>query len=306
MAGKGGTGAGGTAAGGKGNNTSGSSGPSKTGTTSHAVAVYSPGNSSGMWGHYTIIGYVTTSNGNEHGSGSGSGGGGGGYTPTEYYIAATSTVVQHPGTEDIQILAPTFNDPEPVFNTQKPSFTSNISEVKKYDYYFGLDSLIISRRNINQSSVFTGDDIYIGDTSEKEHIALDATYIIGDKSSVEFYIIDGDREQPIKPIDDTAIYNELIIYNMPTRFSIDSSQPYYIYKNNVPIDILIEDAISKNDGNIYTISYTPKDADEYNPINTNIKVKAILRLYDEAADFPLIESIDIRKYGGEMVWIDSL
>ncbi len=305
MAGKGGTGAGGTAAGGKGNSTRGSSGPNKSGTTSHAVAVYSPGNSSGMWGHYTIIGYVTTSSGNEHGSGSGSGGGGGGYTPT-YYIAATSTVVQHPGTEDIQILAPTFNDPEPVFNTQKPSFTSNISEVKKYDYYFGLDSLIISRRNINQSSVFTGDDIYIGDTSEKEYIALDATYTIGDKSSIEFYIIDGDREQAIKPIDDTAIYNELIIYNMPTRFNIDLSRPYYIYKNNVPVDILIEDAISKNDGNIYTINYTPKDADKYNPINTNIKVKAILRLYDEAADFPLIESIDIRKYGGEMVWTDSL
>lgn len=175
---------------------------------------------------------------------------------------------------------------------------------KKYYYYlFGLDKIEIMYVTKSNKSCFISKEIKIDKLKNNEYISLDSTYSC-EEGSVEFYIIDGTNEIPILPENRTEVIHEKVFYKTPTRFVIDNINSIKVYKNGIPAKISLNEAISDPEEN-YTVSYIPKDSSAIeNLINDKIKIKAIIRTYNE--DYiPFIKSIQIKKYGGGALWIDN-
>lgn len=186
------------------------------------------------------------------------------------------------------------------FTKPQPIFKSDLQRHYRFEYYFGLDNVEFKSRNINLTCGKITNDIHIGNV---KHLELEADYSISEYSSVEFSIIDQDKEVPIMPINDDIVRNEKIFFGLPLRFPIDKTKPYYIKKDGVEVNITPEAAINSNDG-LYTITYTPVDSKQYEPIEDKVKLKVILRLYDKLAEAPFIKSALIRGYGGDALWTD--
>lgn len=201
--------------------------------------------------------------------------------------------------------APKMPSPITKFDQPMPTFSDDIQNVYKFSYYFGLDKVQASVKNINQNVCFISQDITIGELKEGEYIQLDAKYITNESSSIEFYILDAGRVEPILSISDKKIFNEKIFYNLRPRFAIDLDKEINIKKNGMSTNITIDQAIKSNNG-LYTISYSPVNAYNYAPISTTIKVKVIIRLYDKTAAVPYITKMKIRKYGGNALWKDDI
>ena len=85
----------------------------------------------------------------------------------------------------------------------------------------------------------------------------------------------------------------------------DESLYAVIKRNGVVVDISLEDAKNQNDG-IYSIDYTPSLNYNYTPINSTIRVKAVIRRFGPVQTNPYISSIKVRKYGGDLLWMETL
>lgn len=181
-----------------------------------------------------------------------------------------------------------------------PTFSSNLKIIHKFTYFFGLDKLYMKDVSLNDTCCFISEYINVGSLKLGEYIELDATCDISDNASIEFYILDGEMEVPIVPINDKLIQNEKIFHGMPTRFEIDETSAYTIFYNQSPSEVDLATAIQKESG--YTITYKPKGGYTYRPLNQDIKIKAILRSYSDTKYAPRITSMKIRKYGGDALW----
>lgn len=171
-------------------------------------------------------------------------------------------------------------------------------------YIFGLDSFSASSNKTLETCCFVSEDINIGSLKDGEFIQLDSKYESGPNSSVEFYIVD-DEEHPIMPLGDRMILNEKIFHNQNTRFEIDDTKEYYIYRNGKSCGTTINNAITDASAQ-YTISYYPKNANKYKPTKDTIKIKIIFRIYDSEDKIPHVEYCKIRKYGSGTLWIADL
>jgi hypothetical protein len=190
---------------------------------------------------------------------------------------------------------------EQEFNIPVQSLSSNIKEVTKYEYFFGLDKIDFCNVEILPNSCFISKSKTIGTLDSDEYIQLDATYNSSIGSSVEFYIVDGSIDIPILPTNITMVTDEVIFYGKSTRFQIDNNKDVIIKKDGQVINLSIEEAIKMNDG-LYTVSYTPVNAYKYRPINNTIKVKVIQRLFDDELPASNVSKVKIRKYGGNALW----
>lgn len=188
------------------------------------------------------------------------------------------------------------------FDVPKPRFDLEAERHYRFSYFFGIDNVEFKSLSVNKVCGKITNEIEIGNA---ETIQLEAKYSVSKDASVEFYIIDGDKEVPILPINDSIARNEKIFFGLPLRFEMDKTKPYQIKKDGEVVSMTPEAAINANDGE-YTITYTPVNAHNYQPTNSKIKIKTILRLYNETSDPPFIRYAVIRAFGGDALWRDRL
>ena len=130
---------------------------------------------------------------------------------------------------------------------------------------------------------------------------------VGEFSSIEYFIVDGDIEVPILPMSEKYVHNERIFPETDLRFDIDidlyNSIDTKIKRNGMTINSSLDSVIDQYDA-VYSISYHQADnVYNYTPINDTIRIKAIIRYYGSTLDtIPYIETINIRKYGGNTLW----
>ena len=172
-----------------------------------------------------------------------------------------------------------------------------------YYYLFGLDKISIQFVEPSNKSCFISKDIKIESLKENEYLSLQAEYLC-EKGNIEFYIIDGTNEIPILPEGETTVIEEQVFYKVATRFTIDDITSIKMYKDSIPSKTSLNEAINNNEEG-YTVTYKPKSATTITSIlNDTIKVKAIIRNYDSNY-IPYIKSIQVKKYGGDALWIDQ-
>lgn len=179
-----------------------------------------------------------------------------------------------------------------------------LDKPKFYYYLFGLDNLSIEYTAIEKQSCFYSKEIKIDEIKDNEHLTIDVIDSV-ERGSIEYYIVDGTETIPVLPEKETKIIDEKIFYKTGTRFSYDSSEPIIIKRNGDEVKMTLQEAINKNEKDaVYTVSYTPIVNNITSLNNNSIKIKAVIRTYDE--DFnSFIKSINIKKYGGGKLWTDQ-
>ena len=185
------------------------------------------------------------------------------------------------------------------------NISSSQATVEKtmYTYMFGIDSISIKHVEQENESCFISQSINIGNVEKNEYIQLHVKDVINENAGIEYYLLDGDIEIPLMPADTKIIKNEKLFPTLPIRFSIPHDSEITIKKNGILTDISLDDAkeqiLSK-----FSVDYIPDLKYNYTPINSNLRVKAIIRKYTNQIDNSYIDSIKIRKYGGEALWTD--
>ena len=172
---------------------------------------------------------------------------------------------------------------------------------KVYYYNFSIDKINIGYSQFDDTMCFISEDIDLGELREDTYIQLSVNYDTGIYGAIEFYIVDSLNLKPILPIEDLRVINEKIFSKLEPRFSVDVNEEIDVKKNNIKVDINLYDAINSQDNN-YTVSYTPINPYNVKVSNQVIKIKAILRSYDKGVSKPVINSIVIKKYGGNFIW----
>lgn len=175
----------------------------------------------------------------------------------------------------------------------------------KYSYHFGIDSINFSNIKVEENMCFISEDIEIGQLEEDEYIQLISDYNTGENGSIEFYVLDGSEPKSILPIGTNVVLDEKIFFGLRTRFSIDEDEPITIKKNNIVVDVTLDQAINSNEDG-YTVSYTPIDAHDLTIKNDVVKLKVIIRTYSKNVDAPFVKRIAIKKYGRNSLWKDNI
>ena len=184
--------------------------------------------------------------------------------------------------------------------------TEDSIKVTMFAYNFGLDSLEVNRVVLYENNYFLSDPITIGEMGESEYLQLFVDDNVGVNSSIEYYITDGNLDIPILPIGTDYIYNERIFPETDLRFTeSDDLETLYektIKKDGIELPISLEEAKLKYDG-VYCVSYNPMLDNTYRPLNSTIRVKAVIRTFGDVYDtIPYIGMINIRKFGGNALW----
>lgn len=193
------------------------------------------------------------------------------------------TEVQIESKDDITSSDINYIENETVHNT-----TDNA--LNRFSSIFGINNIVIKSNVYKDTSVFVSKDIKI---SMVYSISLKANYYEGESGSIEFYIIDGIKEIPIRPISHNTIQNEKCFYGMLPRFNSDKYIFYENFKRNENI-VSIND-IDFSSGNTFTVNYIPSNDSDmfYTPSSSSIKIKAILRSYNSTSVPPYIKSLCI-------------
>lgn len=183
----------------------------------------------------------------------------------------------------------------------------NIVSLNKYSYMFGIDHIKLKYVKAEKESCFISKDINIGNLKKEEYINLISDANKSEGNSIEYYILDGEKEIPLLTTDESKVEDEKIFTNMGLRFMQGENDSITIKNNGYVVDMSLEDAI-KQSNQTYSVDYYPNDdiCYSYTPINNTIKIKAIIRRFNDFAEMPYIKSIKVRKYGGAAPWIENL
>lgn len=202
---------------------------------------------------------------------------------------------------------PPYSPPTPSFISFKepaPVINEDLQKITKYSYFFGIDKLTLMKNNPNNNCCFVSQDVRIGSLEDEEHIQLEADVFLNG-GSVEFYIVDNGKEIPILPVGTAEVSNEKIFYSIRPRFSIDTQKATTIKRNGIVADVTLDKAMQSNDA-LYTIDYSPINAYDCKPISETIKVKVVIRRYDNVSDAPYVTKLKIRKFGGAVLWKQNI
>lgn len=201
-----------------------------------------------------------------------------------------------------EVIARVHGDDTELLKTEIPN-KNNILEKVMYSYMFGIDEISIKKIEQDQDSCFVSQAINIGELSEKEFIQLHVEDVIDENATVEYSILDGNVEIPILPYGEKIIKNERLFAALPLRFNQDYSTETIIKKDGLTTDISLDDA--KNQVlSRFSVDYFPEKKYNYTPLNSSIKIKAVIRSYNKGINNSYLRSIKVRKYGGEVPWID--
>lgn len=207
--------------------------------------------------------------------------------------------------EEILARVYTNEDNEQTHEIYNQSIDSSQATIEKtmYTYMFGIDSITIKYVEQENESCFISQSVNIGNIEKNEYIQLHVKDVINENAGIEYYLLDGDIEIPLMPADTKIIKNEKLFPTLPIRFSMPHYSEIIIKKDGMLTDISLDDAkeqiLSK-----FSVDYIPDFKYNYTPINSNLRVKAIIRKYTNQIDNSYIDLIKIRKYGGEALWTD--
>lgn len=190
---------------------------------------------------------------------------------------------------------------------QRNVFDNNIDTSKQivektmYNYMFGINSIDIKYVEQEKDSCFISQSINIGEVSQNEYIQLHVDESVQDNASIEYYLLDGDIEIAMPVIGTTIIKNEKLFSSLPLRFTLANSNGLSIKKDGLLTNISLDDAKNQILSR-FSADYVPTLKFNYTPINSNIRIKAIIRNFSNKMDNSYISLIKIRKYGGEALW----
>lgn len=168
-------------------------------------------------------------------------------------------------------------------NTQSESY-------RYYTNYFGLNSFVTADKAFESTSGAVSDAIEIDDSAVLK-LHADMLYDPA-AASIEFSILDGNKEYPILPVEQKSIQHEKVFFMQPQRFR---GKDKLYYRDGTSIGTSMDDASMAN-GALYTVSYAPAD-DSYSvePKGTSVRIKTIIRVYDKDAAMPEISNIHLEK-----------
>jgi hypothetical protein len=176
---------------------------------------------------------------------------------------------------------------------------TTVNATKYYYYLFGVDAITAQYVSVYDTCGFISKDVYIGSLKSNEHLTLYTEESI-ERGSIEYSLINGTEVIPILPENQTQVIDEQIFYKYPTRFTIDSTYDVIVKLNGEVVNTSLYDAINTNTTG-YTVTYTPVINTISSLLNSNVKVKVVLRSYD--TDFTsFVKTIKIKKYGGNSLW----
>lgn len=181
--------------------------------------------------------------------------------------------------------------------------SKQIVEKTMYSYMFGINSVDIKYIEQETDSCFISQSINIGDVSQNEYIQLHVSDNLKDNASIEYYLLDGDIEIALVPVGTRIIKNEKLFSSLPLRFDVINGTDIAIKKDGLLTNISLDDAKSQILSR-FSADYLTSFKYNYTPINSNIRIKAIIRKYSNKMDNSYISLIKIRKYGGEALWTD--
>ena len=221
-------------------------------------------------------------------------------TDTDYIVAEKDSWRLVPKISVVNDKTITLEDDTPT-NTDVSTISNDLPDsTEKVMFSFGVNHLKASYKSFHDVSGILTNPI---DTTNCRYVELDAKINETPNSSIEFSIYDGNTEYPILPKSITTIQDELMFSGLPTRFSIDTSSPITIKKNGDVFGVSYldfdKDLLKTSDR--YTISYTPVNPYRLAITNTSIRLKVVVRVYNEGYP-PSIRNITIMKSGGILQW----
>lgn len=188
------------------------------------------------------------------------------------------------------------------FTVPQPTFSANLQRAQKFIYFLGLDKLEVKSQIKEKNCVRILKEV---DVSSAEWIELEVKDYIPDKASIEYYILDGEKEVPILPNERKEMKNEKIFPNISTLFEIKDAN-YVIRKDGEATSLKLEEVRNSRDA-VYSITYGVDDKNRYVPTESKVKIKTILRSYDDTSDAPFIQNISVKIYGGEgTLWQEGI
>ena len=204
-------------------------------------------------------------------------------TDGEYASVSYPPVVSHVDTYD--------------YSLTSPSASKSLGVYRRYR--MGIREISVRQEAENKINGFISKEIDIGNCS---YIELDVKST--GVNPVEYSIIEGLKETPIRPNHVKRIVDEKLFSGLPLRF--ESSGAVTVKENGNVTTLNIDNKNTFDyDSSIYTASYTPtKDAYRYFSGSNKIKIKVIQRC--ELSTTPTtIQSISIVRYGGEKIWTQN-
>lgn len=180
------------------------------------------------------------------------------------------------------------------FTVPRPTFNSDLQRAHRFIYFLGLDKLEAKYVAQEKNCIRIMKDI---DVTSAEWIELDVDDYIPDKASIEYYIIDGEKEVPILPNNRKEMKDEKLFPNISTLFEVKGDN--YVIKKDGDIVPSKLDEIKNNRDAIYSITYSVDGQNRYKPTSNKVKIKVILRTYDDTSDAPYIKNINVKIFGGE-------
>lgn len=200
-----------------------------------------------------------------------------------------------------EVIARIYGNSTEVYN--KTFDITNILEKSMYNYMFGIDSIAIKYIEQEQDSCFISQQININELADKEYIQLHVDEVLDEDTTIEYSILDGDVEIPALPFGSKIIKNERIFNALPLRFNQDYSLAMTIKKDGITTDISLDDAKTQLLSR-FSVDYFPEENYNYTPINSSIRIKAVIRSYKNTTNNSYLKAIKIRKYGGDVPWTD--
>lgn len=180
------------------------------------------------------------------------------------------------------------------------------NSVEKRRAYAIVTDISFERRIYEKNSAFISKPI---DVSNCAYIEIGADRDIKYSDLLEISILDGIDEYPILPISNSSKIDvvEKLFFMMDTRFPIDHSNIYSVYKGTedvgqIDISSITQDMFEENN---YYIKYTPANTDyyeKYKPKNNTIKVKAVLRSENTLEEKQGVQAIRLFRFGGAPQW----
>lgn len=175
------------------------------------------------------------------------------------------------------------------------------SYTEKARYYFGLkDIKLFNSSKVSNSGIISG---YIA-LSNLSYITVSSVESGGENYSTEYYILDGLTEISVLPENQELAVKERLFYNTSLRFPVDFTVATTLYEDGVEISKnYLELTYDDYENHVYALTYKPGgDPYRYIPKNTNVRVKIIIRCYNDKSVSPNISGIVINKYGGKVEW----
>lgn len=196
-----------------------------------------------------------------------------------------------------EVIARIYGDSTEVYN--KIFDITSILEKSMYNYMFGIDSIAIKYIEQEQNSCFISQQININELADREYIQLHVDEVLDEDTTIEYSILDGDVEIPALPFGSKIIKNERIFNALPLRFNQDYSLAMTIKKDGITTDISLDDAKTQLLSR-FSVDYFPEENYNYTPINSSIRIKAVIRSYKNTTNNSYLKAIKIRKYGGDV------